>query len=210
MSSYDPPNPPNPQDPYGQQGAGQPGYGAPQYGAPQYGAPQYGAPQYGGQPGGPVPAGLLERFLARLIDGVLMGIVSFIIGMVFGGNVVATDGTDGQSYAAAAAATLLGVIVNLAYFGFLESSRGATLGKQLLKLRVVAPEGGNPTLATAVKRNIFLAFGLAGLVPFLGIIGSLATLVAVIVIAVQINGDKAQRQGWHDKFAGGTHVVKVG
>ncbi|WP_228942302.1 RDD family protein [Nocardioides sp. Leaf374] len=205
MSSYDPPNPPNPQDPYGQQGAGQPGYGA-----PQYGAPQYGAPQYGGQPGGAVPAGLLERFLARLIDGVLLLVVSFIIGLVFGGNVVATDGTDEQSYAAAAAAILLGVVINLAYYGFLESSRGATLGKQLLKLRVVAPEGGNPTLATAVKRNIFLAFGLAALVPFLGIIGNLASLVAVIVIAVQINGDKAQRQGWHDKFAGGTHVVKVG
>ena len=30
------------------------------------------------------------------------------------------------------------------------------------------------------------------------------------MIAVSINNDTVRRQGWHDQFAGGTYVLKVG
>ncbi len=30
------------------------------------------------------------------------------------------------------------------------------------------------------------------------------------MIAVGINSDTVRRQGWHDHFAGGTYVLKVG
>ncbi len=42
------------------------------------------------------------------------------------------------------------------------------------------------------------------IIPF---IGGLLTLVAVIVIAVTINGSPT-KQGKHDELAGGTQVVK--
>ena len=32
----------------------------------------------------------------------------------------------------------------------------------------------------------------------------------MIMIAVGINSDTVDRQGWHDKFAGGTRVLKIG
>ena len=38
----------------------------------------------------------------------------------------------------------------------------------------------------------------------------LGALIGVIMIAVGINNDAARRQGWHDKFAGGTYVLKIG
>ena len=103
-------------------------------------------------------------------------------------------------------------MISLGYFAFFESSRGATIGKQLMKLKVVGPDGAsNPTMEQAVRRNIFLAFGLASIVPFVGsIIGGLGQLVAVIMIAVGINSDTVGRQAWHDKFAGGTRVLKIG
>jgi uncharacterized RDD family membrane protein YckC len=93
----------------------------------------------------------------------------------------------------------------------MESSRGQSLGKMALKLHTRGPDGGNPTLEQAVRRNIWAGAAVLAIVPVVGgLIGGLLELVAVIVIAVTINGDPVARQGWHDKFAGGTRVVKEG
>ena len=63
----------------------------------------------------------------------------------------------------------------------------------------------------SIRRNIIYAANLVSIVPILGwIVGPLAALVGVIMIAVGINSDPVRRQGWHDRFAGGTSVVKVG
>jgi uncharacterized RDD family membrane protein YckC len=154
------------------------------------GAPAVGA--YGpGQPGN-----LLDRFLARLIDGIIVGIpywiiyaimmsaTSYFLGLFFSGIVLA--------------------VIALGYFGYMESNRGQTIGKQVMKLKTVGPDGhSNPTMNEAVKRNIWYAFGI---VP---ILGGLAELASVILIAVNINSDP-QRQHWFDRFAGGTKVIKVG
>ncbi len=75
---------------------------------------------------------------------------------------------------------------------------------------MTGPTGQHPTPEESAKRNIYLAFGLAGVIPFLGIIASLASLVAVILIAVGISQDTQRRQAWHDRFAGGTQVLKIG
>jgi uncharacterized RDD family membrane protein YckC len=94
----------------------------------------------------------------------------------------------------------------------MESSRGQTVGKIVMKLRVFGPDGvSNPTMEQAVKRNIYMAFGIAGIVPVVGtLLGGLASLGAVILIAVNINADTARRQHWFDHFAGGTQVMKIG
>ncbi len=92
---------------------------------------------------------------------------------------------------------------------FFENSRGQTLGKQFLKLRVVGPDGANPTYEQSFRRNIFVAANLITWIPVLGIVVSLAVLVGVILIAVNISSDPVSRQGWHDRFAGGTRVVKL-
>jgi uncharacterized RDD family membrane protein YckC len=91
----------------------------------------------------------------------------------------------------------------------MESRNGQTVGKMLLKLKTVGPDGGNPTVEEAVKRNAFYAIGLASWIPILGIFAGLAELAAVIYIAVSINGSPT-KQGWHDTFAGGTSVIKIG
>ena len=65
--------------------------------------------------------------------------------------------------------SLVTTAISLGYYGFMESSNGATFGKQLMKLKVVGPDGAsNPTMKQAIRRNIFLAFGLAGIVPVVG------------------------------------------
>ncbi|MFD3748592.1 RDD family protein [Nocardia sp. NPDC058633] len=177
-------------DPYGQQ---QPAYGQDPYGQ-QQGYPQQG--QYGQQQvfGGAQPADLGTRFGARVIDQLIVGIPLSIVLVVILGS-----GTGGQ--------LVSGLIVSLAAYGYyvaMEVTQGGqTLGKKMLGLRVVAP-GGAPTLTPeqSLKRNLFIAL------YAIPCIGQLAALALWIYIAVTINNDP-NKQGWHDKFAGGTQVVKA-
>ncbi len=165
-------------------------------------------PSYGydatGPAAGPRPGELLDRFVARFIDGVIIGIAYGIVAAII--NAILNYGL-----VAGMINAVIGAVIYLGYFGFMESTNGRTIGKQVMKLRVLGPNGGNPTMEQAVRRNIWMGFGILGIVPILGtIIGGIASLVAVIMIAVGISNDTVNRQAWHDKFAGGTRVVKEG
>jgi uncharacterized RDD family membrane protein YckC len=130
-------------------------------------------------------AALGSRIGARLLDVLIVGIPGALLLAVLG--LRAAEGS---------------VIVSLLWFGYfvwLESARGATVGKKLLNLRVVAIDGRTPDVATAAKRNLWMLFGLIPL------IGDLLWLIAVIAIIVTISRSPDNR-GYHDTFAG-TRVV---
>lgn len=157
--------------------------------APAAGVP--GAAYGAGQPGN-----LLDRFLARLIDGIIVGIVYFIIYIVLY--------SVASYWVAVFISGVVAAVLYVGYFAYFESTRGQTIGKQVMKLRTVGPDGqSNPTTNESVKRNIWYLFDI---VPC---IGPLAVLVSVILIAVNINSDP-QRQHLFDRFAGGTKVLKIG
>ncbi|MFN8196317.1 MAG: RDD family protein [Nocardioidaceae bacterium] len=197
MSDLPPPPPPPPGQPPSDQ---PPGYG--------YNAP----PPPPSQPGVPRPAELLDRFLARLIDGVVVGVAYGILGAVL--SPIFLHGfyhSRGEVFVYVAVLSVVFTVLTLGYFAFLESSRGQTVGKMVMKLRTVGPTGQNPTLEQAVRRNIFYAINLLRVVPVLGpLVAGVGGLVAVIMIAVGINNDTVNRQAWHDHFAGGTRVLKIG
>ena len=203
-------NPP-PENPYGSQpppsndpyagnppAEGQTPYGsAPPPPPPPTGQNPYGAAAYptSAQPppvGGAQPAGLGSRFLARLIDGIMLAVLQGLISLATGRVV----------------AGIIGGIIYLGYYAYMESSQGRTLAKQWLKMRVHGASGGNPTMEEALKRNAWAALGIVSAIPLLGILTGLAELVAIIAIAVTINSD-ALKRGWHDKFAN-TSVTKEG
>jgi uncharacterized RDD family membrane protein YckC len=205
-SGYQPPPPPG-----GQQSApGTPPPAAPMPPSqPGYG---YGAPA----PGVGQPADLLMRFLARLIDFVLLAIVNGIIAAIVVVGAFGLSGGNGfgfgtgRTFAAGAVSSVITAVLYLGYFTLMESRNGQTIGKMLLKLRTQGPGGSTPTTQEALKRNAWVALGILGVIPIIGgIIGGLAELAIVIVIAVTINSSPT-RQGWHDNFAGGTQVVKIG
>ena len=200
---------PNP-DPYPGSPGDEPGSSLPpappppaNYPPPSYPPPTSGAP---GMPPYAVaqPGGLADRFVARFLDGIIVGVADLIISLVLG-SISSSWFITGFIYA------VVGAALNLGYFAYFESSRGQTLGKQVMKLKVFGPDHvSNPTLEQAVRRNIWTAFGILGIVPFVGsLLGGLLALGAVILIVVNINSDP-QRQHWFDKFAGGTQVLKIG
>ena len=173
-------------------------------------APMPGAPGAAYGPG--QPGNLVDRFLARLIDGLILGVAYGIIVGIVGGVLITGYRSGGELFVYYLIVSILSTVIYLGYYAFLESSRGQTIGKMAMKLKVVGPDGAsNPTMEQAVRRNIWMGFGILGIVPILGtLLGGLASIAAVVVIVMGINGDSARRQHWFDKFAGGTQVLKVG
>lgn len=180
-------------------------------------------PPPGGYPGGGVPGGaagvprpgeLLNRFLARLIDHVILGVVYVPIYVVL--SIIIYSGFSNSFGEYFIFYTLSGILqagIYLAYFTLLESNRGQTVGKMILKLRTYGPDGvSNPTVQEAAKRNAYSALGVLSIVPFIGwfFLGWAAPLAAIIFIAITLNSDQPNHQGWHDKFAGGTRVMQIG
>jgi uncharacterized RDD family membrane protein YckC len=152
------------------------------------------------------PGDLGNRFLARLIDHILLGIVTFVIIVPLFIAAMFTDVSGFDFFGGFSAGSLVsGIVVAvivIGYFSLMESQIGQTVGKMLLNLRTEGPAGGKPTFEQALKRNAWYALAI---IP---ILGGLAQLAVAIYIAVTIN-NSATRTGWHDTFAGGTRVVKT-
>ena len=195
-TGYPPPPPsgypPPPSTPMGT------GYPPPSYPPPAGYLPPppnpYGAP--GGYPSGPPaawgghPGGLGARWGARLIDGLLLGIVAFLLSFFFddSSRILVTG--------------LFTGLLTFAYFVAMEVTQGRTLGKMALGLSVRGPGGApKPDLKQSAIRN---AFTLLPIVPF---IGGLLGVIAIVLIAVTINSSPT-KQGKHDELAGGTQVIK--
>ncbi len=150
---------------------------------PQYGPGGYPSP--GGEPGG-----LLLRWVARVIDGIIVGVVSSVL-------IFATD--TASSFLVTGLFT--GVLM-FAYFVVLETTMGGSLGKKVLGLSVLGPGGApKPTVGQSAIRNSWT------LLPVIPLVGGLLGVIAIIIIAVTINGSPT-KQGKHDDLAGGTQVVK--
>src|SRR5690349_16776110 len=128
-------------------------------------------------------AGIGPRALARLIDFVLLAVVNAVlVGVLLVGALLGLSGGFVSGVGA-----IIGAVVNLVYFAGLESQVGQTVGKMVVWLRVTGPSGSLPSLEEAVRRNIWVAFGAAGVLPVIGgLVGSLAQLAAVAVIAVAL------------------------
>jgi uncharacterized RDD family membrane protein YckC len=183
MSSYPPPEPGNGGDP-GQQPYGNP---YPQGGGDSYGGQQYGGGPYSGQPqgGGPQLGGMGKRFLARLIDGIIVGVVASLIGWAIGWNQFDTDNV-GNSWKG-------GLVMAVLYFvyEFVQLAKGGqTLGKKVMGIRVLnVADGTQITQNTAMIRAAMWS-GPALLCGFWYIIDGLSPL-----------WDKPWAQALHDKAA---------
>jgi uncharacterized RDD family membrane protein YckC len=146
-------------------------------------------------PGGGYPApgyapqakygGFWIRVVAYIIDFIILAVVGVIIQAIF--RVNPNDPTS-PGYTAA---SLVQLVIGIAYFAGLWTYWGATVGQRVLKLRVVDANTGQP-----------IGLGKA-LLRWLGLLVSfLVCFIGVIWVAFD-----ARKQGWMDKIAG-TVVVQ--
>jgi uncharacterized RDD family membrane protein YckC len=142
-------------------------------------------------PAGLEPGGLVVRVFARLIDGIIVGVVSLLLS--FFTDTLSSIWVTG----------LFTGLLMFVYFLAFETAKGWTPGKRVLGLRVHGPAGApKPTAPQAAIRNAWTLF------PIIPLVGGLLAFVAIVVIAVTISGSPS-KQGKHDDLAGGTQVVKA-
>jgi uncharacterized RDD family membrane protein YckC len=141
------------------------------------------------------------RFGARLLDGILMLVVVGILGAIFVGGAATqleVDPTTGE--VTSGGGTLVGSIIGysliIIVFGLLYevaliALRGATLGKQLLGIKVVREADGQiPGWGPSVLR---------WLIP--GAAGQICGLITILVYVSPFFDNTGRFQGWHDKVA---------
>jgi uncharacterized RDD family membrane protein YckC len=145
--------------------------------------------------------GFWIRFVAYIIDAILLGIPLGFIGGIIGGvaGVALSNSSNSSSTNGLAAATtgilglyeLFAFAVTIVYFVYFWSS-GSTIGMRVFKLRVVDATTGQPIgLGRAILR--YVGFWISCVVCYIGLIWA---------------GFDARKQGWHDKIA--TTVVLQG
>ncbi len=132
--------------------------------------------------------GFWLRVVAYIIDVVLLGVASTVIGMVVGSNPFAADPLASFDYTGNG----LSIVVGWLYFALLESSeRGATVGKMAVGLRVVTENGQR------------LGFGHATGRYFAKFISAIILGIGFLMVAFT-----DRKRGLHDMIAG-TLVVKM-
>lgn len=188
-------------------------------GTEQPGTPAQPQPQppagAGVTPTGPAGAPLAEwwkRLVAIIIDNVIVAIPSQLIGALIFAGMFAVDpvtfnpqtgqfeggaGFFGRFLASWGALVLMSVLIGGAYFTYLHASRGQTVGKMAMKIKVVDQQSGGLIDYGRAALRFVIPFGLSWLTCGIGAL---------------LNGLwplwDSKRQTWHDKVAK-TQVVDV-
>lgn len=132
-------------------------------------------------------AGFWVRFAAALIDGVIFGIstsvVGFLLGLIFGQKLL--QSLSGISY-------ILSFFLQIGYYVLFQASAGQTLGKKAMRIKVVNEKGSTPSIGVFFLREI---------------IGKLVSAIILMIGYFMVIWD-GKKQALHDKIAG-TYVIRV-
>jgi uncharacterized RDD family membrane protein YckC len=130
-------------------------------------------------------AGFWVRFLALLLDAIVLGVLSAAL-LPFSGPQFTVTGTGaGTVFAVNATANALGTLVGLVYFIGFWAWRGQTVGMMPFNMQVVGVADGK-------KIDV-----VRGLLRYVGIIISIIPLFLGLIWAAF----DSRKQGWHDKMA---------
>ncbi len=142
-------------------------------------------------------AGWWQRFIAwAIIDFVILGIIEVVVIGLLGFGIPILMGLISQNLVGAGTAIgwlLAFVAVFLAYYFYVivpTGKTGQTLGKKIVKIKVVDKEGNPPGIGAAFFREV-IGKAISGFVFNLGFIWA---------------GFDNQRRAWHDRMAG-TFVI---
>jgi uncharacterized RDD family membrane protein YckC len=133
----------------------------------------------------PSPATLPLRFLAWIIDGLILGVPNYTLMFVTMGDLsaIASPGHRGARLLCSTASMLMTIL----YFSLFEGLRGASPGKALCHLRVVGLDGRIPGMRKALIRVlIFSAFWLPGMMLTCFMPQQIANPLSLITTVIQL------------------------
>jgi uncharacterized RDD family membrane protein YckC len=196
----------------------------------QPGPPPYGYPGGAGHPGPQPPMGpphlpplaeWWERWVARLIDGIVFMVANLIVSSILFSALVPIFAVSVYGVLAGAGLFLL-YLVNWVVSGFLygaydhlmHARSGQTLGKMAMKIRVATVDGRPLSQQVLLRRSaaypgVFVLIGLlAGLSWSAATLGVLLAIGLSLADGIPIITDQRLHQALHDRFAG-TVVIKA-
>lgn len=141
-------------------------------------------------------AGFWRRFVAALIDGLLLQIVGYFIASAVGYSMFNRTVSYGDPFdmfftAAYVQYTLITTVINWLYFALQESgSAQATLGKRAMGVRVVGAQGQRISFLNATGRYF----------------GKIVSTIILFIGFIMVAWD-SRKQALHDKMAN-TFVIK--
>ncbi len=187
MSSQFPPPPPNP----GEQ---------PQYPAGAYshqGPPPPPFPGHSPYQNSPMmpssPAGLGKRLLAYLIDGIAIGgPISFLVGRIFPAEKAPVGASPLEALQSSqnGLTSFLPTLIFFVYLVAMVAVRGTTVGKTLMKIKIVNESGNPPGFGAALVRYVLIMVSLLA-----------CGVGALVLFFSPLFDNSGRRQGWHDKVA---------
>jgi uncharacterized RDD family membrane protein YckC len=142
------------------------------------------------------PGGFWIRFLAAIIDGIIIAIPCSLVNWVFKtvvGTVSPGDSTSGFAIFALIISTLIGIMISLAYHAYYYQKTGSTIGKKLFLLKVVDTHTGN----LLTFKQVFLR----------EVVGKFLSSVT-FMIGYIMAGVRHDKRGLHDLIAD-TRVVET-
>lgn len=153
------------------------------------------------------PAEPIMRVLARIIDGLLFCGVAFAIAIPFAASSATSSGTSfSMTGGASFLGGLIGAAAGIAYEVLLTASRGQTLGKMAVGIKIVRLDGQPMDLQSAATRYApSIALTLIGIIPFIGLIGSLGAIILAIANLVMVF---SSNESVYDKV-GKTQVISA-
>ena len=158
-------------------------------------------------------AATVTRVAALLIDGILLGIVAGIIFAIVGAFVPGPNFDDPTRFSAATPAVVIGgiggLIVSYLYFFLSWRSAGkATPGQRVFKMQVGNAFDGAALTTRQITIRWLTLFGLGiiSVVPLVGGLGGLATIIWDIVLLVT-TATSPTKQGMQDRWAGSAVVA---
>lgn len=146
-----------------------------------------------------VYGGFWERFAAAIIDGIILGVIGYIVRLIFGSSETYVVNQTGEGFSTTevlrasyfSSAGIITFVIQWLYYAIQESSAAqATLGKKVLGLKVTSVQGERISFLNATGR--YFAKILSAIILFIGYL-------------MMLWDDK--KQCLHDKLAG-TLVVK--
>lgn len=128
--------------------------------------------------------GFVERLFAYIIDGVIIGVAA---------GVLTGIATATESLGLSILASLIVIVGSIGYFVYFWGTTGQTIGKKVLGLKVVGPNGEQNGIGYGTAFLRLIGYSVSGFLFYLGFLWIIWD---------------PNKQGFHDKIAK-THVIKV-
>jgi uncharacterized RDD family membrane protein YckC len=144
--------------------------------------------------------GFGPRLVALLVDGLIIGIINWVLNLILLGGAAAGTAATGADTTSAAAAftgaglmgTGLSLVISILYWVVYQGQTGQTVGKKIMGIKVVTSSGKTPSMGTLFLRET---------------IGKFVSSLILGIGYLMILWDE-KKQGLHDKIAS-TYVVKA-